>query len=816
MAFTRSAQRVYERSAIEAHFENFDFTWESKFSAAELEEGRKLYRNGAVRVLELHKNIAIICLKLEDETEPYSVIDFEGKKFSVRSLTAKDREVASFAVAGLYEIEELLADEVSPIILEKSQLENPKAEAESQEPKEEKVFEESMPLLLNFSLKKDALVFSTFWKKDKQQVPAFGKSALDAATLNASEREKLVRLASLARKAGFSYDKKNYSCSDTSKIPHFVNSTLKDWRRYFEIQKSDDLKLLSKGVQDLDIRADLFSDGDEYLQAKIYADIDGEKISFKELKRLRGYGGRSRIMPSRGLVRISDADEKLLASVEESFVHSGDKIPRYMMFTLFENIAGLKISADLKAWKESVFKEHKIPENLAFLREYQRVGVSRILSLFEGGCGLLLADEMGLGKTVQTLAAISQFWDEKESFLIVCPSSVIAVWKSEIEKFFPNMRAKVLDASSSFEGDEGTLWLSSYTQLRRNKSKLDGVKFKLAVLDEAQYIKNPDAKSSEACMAIRAEKKIALTGTPMENRLLDLWTIFRWLMPGLLGRRGAFEDRINQDANFIQTIKKQITPFVLRRLKDEVAKELPVKSILDLPCPLTPLQQSEYDKLLDNAKTLLRSGATAEASGRASILSLLMRLRQTACDPALLPWIGDCDTSNSGKINVIIEALKSIILSGRKAVIFSQFTSFIRRMHNALQKEFEGLQIFELTGATKDRAAPVDAFQKVKSAAVIFVSIRAGGTGITLTNADYVFLADPWWNPSVENQAIDRVHRIGRKNEVFVYRMIAGNTVEERVRKLQEKKTALFADIFASLSGGGISFEESIAEILDL
>ena len=813
MAFTRSAQRIYERFALETHLENFDFDWEKRFAESELAQGRALYRGGAVRVLELHEKIAIVCLKLDDATEPYCVIDFENKKFSVRTLSHDDRTVAPYAVAGFYEIEELLADELTPL-----KYIPPKVEAPQEAPKTEKprVKEPAMKLSLQFSIKKESLLFQSFWNTPKGLKSAFGKKSLDASVLNFTEREKLIRLASFARKAGFVYDGKCYRCSDASKVLQFSNSSINYWRKFFSIQKNEDLELISRGVRDVDLKASLKLE-DDTLRADIYGKIGGERLSFKELKYLRGWGGRTRILPNRGIVRLAEEDDEFLVSADRSISDFGGELPPYMMFTLFGNAKKITLSEELKEWKARVFAERAVSAESSFLRGYQREGVARALSLFSGGCGMLLADEMGLGKTVQALSIISSYWDDANSFIIVCPASVIPVWRGEIEKFFPQIRANVLDASADFSRENGaSVWLASYTQLRRNKQLLDGVSFKVAVLDEAQYIKNPDSKVSEACMAIRAEYRMALTGTPLENRLLDVWTIFRFLMPGLMGRRGEFEEKLSAQADFSKKIKSQITPFVLRRLKHEVARELPVKNILDLPCPLTPMQSAEYQKLVESARSLAQSAAIAQTGGRVSILSLLTRLRQAACDPALLPWIADADLSNSGKITVLHESLMSILASGRKAVVFSQFTSFIARMKKRLSADFNEANIFELTGSTKDRAEPVYKFQNCAEPAVIFVSLRAGGTGITLTAADYVFLADPWWNPAVEAQAIDRVHRIGKVDDVFVYRLIAEDTVEERVRKLQESKAALFDDIFGSLAAGGKNFEESIREILDI
>lgn len=815
MAFSRSAQRIYDRAAVEARFRNFDPGWEAGFTRAELREGRRLYRAGCVKALELRDRLAVASLRLEDGSEPYCVLDFEGSGFSVRGSSGDDSLNRIYAVAGMYEVEELVADEASPIGYAPPPAAAPEAPA-PEEPARAPVPEASMKMALQFKLGRDSLSFTVFWKTPAGLVPAFGDGGMSAAGLNGAEREKLVRIASLARKAGFSYDGRSYGLSDTSKFPHFVSKVLPEWRRHFEIRKPRDVDMLALGAREVSLSVDLGLSGDS-IDADFHAELDGRRLGFDELRLLHGGGGRGRILPGRGLVKISEGDGELISSARRAFEFFGGKIPKYMLFTLFDGAPKLRVPAELAKWKKAVLSRPELPGGLEFLRPYQREGVSRMLSLFGAGCGMLLADEMGLGKTVQTLAAISKYWDGAEKFIIACPASVIPVWRGEAEKFFPEISVCVLDSSSDLSAPGGAVWLASYTQLRRNKQKADAVRFKIAVLDEAQFIKNPDSKVSQACMSLNADFRAALSGTPIENRLLDIWTIFRFLMPGLMGARSDFERRIASEPEFSARVRRQIAPFVMRRLKNEVASELPPKNFVDLPCPMTDMQNAEYSRLLDSAREAVKSGAAADSRGRVSILSVLTRLRQAACDPALLPWIGpSCDISNSGKISAITEALASVVSSGRRAVVFSQFTSFLARIRGAVAAAFPEAELFELTGSTRDRAAPVGLFQSSKGAAVIFVSMRAGGTGITLTGADYVFIADPWWNPAVEEQAVDRVHRIGRKRDVFVYRLVADSTVEESVRRLQAAKRRLFEDVMGGLEGGGRPFEEAVREILEI
>lgn len=818
MAFLRSAQRAYERSALEARFENFDFNWESKFSRAQLSRGRLYYTSGFVKTLEVHANYASASLKIDGETEAYCVIDFNGADFALRGSSRDDELNAACAVACMYELEELLADEI-PALKPEAKTEDSNPDSEASEPeKDSKIApknEEAMPLVLIFSLKKEALTFTAFWKTPKGLSAAFSKGS--SANLNYSEREKIVRLARLARKSNFTYKGKCHVCEDNSSFASFVNVALAQWRKYFEIQHSEDLEMLMHGVKDVELNIELALDEDLNLRPSFSGVSEGFKLDFEELKLLQGRDCRCRIIQNKGLLRLSNRDDKLLGAAKRAIDFFGGKIPRYMLFTLFDEAAKLSLSSALSEWKREVLAPGSEESWEPFLRPYQREGAGRMLRLFKCGCSMLLSDEMGLGKTVQTLSVISKFYGGGKRFLIVCPASVIAVWESEAKKFFPHFKCKVLGANSDLSEREGALWLSSYTQLRRNRQKLDSVEFEIAVLDEAQYIKNPDSKVSEAACAIKTKHKVALSGTPIENRLLDMWSIFRWLMPGLMSTKSEFERRIADEPDFANRLKTQIAPFVMRRLKSEVAAELPAKIFVDLPCVMSEMQSQEYLKLLDSARTVVASGGLGERGGRVSVLSLLTRLRQAACDPALLPWIGaSCDLSNSGKIKAISDALSSIVSSSRKAVIFSQFTSFLNRIRAKIESEFPEAKLFELTGSTRNRSEPVADFQREKSAAIMLVSLRAGGTGITLTGADYVFLADPWWNPAVEEQAIDRVHRIGKHNDVFIYRLISQNTVEESVQKLQQKKRELFNDILGELPAGGRSFEEAVRKILEI
>ena len=423
--------------------------------------------------------------------------------------------------------------------------------------------------------------------------------------------------------------------------------------------------------------------------------------------------------------------------------------------------------------------------------------------LCDVGCHGLLADEMGLGKTLQVLTLIATRVQVGCSHIIVCPASVVPVWREEILRFYPHLAVDVLKTGNDFViRKDPVIWLASYTQLRKHRALLDQIEFGYAVLDEGQFIKNPDAKITQTCFALRAKHRIVLTGTPLENRQLDLWSIFRYLLPGLLGSRATFEASLTTDrGGTLDRLRAQLAPFILRRTKNEVATELPPKVEMDLFCPLTDVQRSEYARICSEGLNRLGDDvSTAMREKSFGFLALLTRLRQVCCDPDMLPWLKS-PLSDSGKITLLVEKLAEIVSSGHKVVIFSQFVMLLDRVRAALEASFPDLPRYELTGMTLDRLKPVQAFQNADGAAAMLVSLKAAGTGITLHAADYVFLLDPWWNPAVEAQAVDRVHRIGQKSTVFVYRMVTAGTIEERIQGLQASKKDLFNRVIGGLGG---------------
>ncbi|HRJ46684.1 MAG TPA: DEAD/DEAH box helicase, partial [Opitutaceae bacterium] len=534
----------------------------------------------------------------------------------------------------------------------------------------------------------------------------------------------------------------------------------------------------------------------------------GERLlTDSEVNTLLKRGGAPVILPNLGIVSLTGERWESFNAWQKNVIetHGDNPLSPYLIFSLFNDARmKLTLTPEIEAWRQSVLAPPAAPPALPdLLRPYQKRGVEWLGHLADVGCHGLLADEMGLGKTLQVITLLATRPLPGRPSLIVCPASVVPVWREEIARFFPGLKTDVLKAGHDFATvTDDVVWLASYTQLRKHRELLPAHEFGYVVLDEGQFIKNPDAKVTQACFAIRARHRIVLTGTPLENRQLDLWSIFRFLLPGLLGSRSAFEAALLQDRTAtLVRLRAQLAPFILRRTKKEVATELPPKVEMELLCPLTDVQRAEYARICTEG--LERLGDDVGAAMREKsfgFLALLTRLRQTCCDPDMLPW-RDSPLADSGKITLLMEKLAEIVGSGHKVVIFSQFVMFLDRVREAMVAHFPDLPRYELTGMTLDRQKPVQDFQGAEGAAAMLVSLKAAGTGITLHAADYVFLLDPWWNPAVEAQAVDRVHRIGQTNTVFVYRMVTAGTIEERIQALKADKKDLFDKLIGGLGG---------------
>jgi SNF2 family DNA or RNA helicase len=443
---------------------------------------------------------------------------------------------------------------------------------------------------------------------------------------------------------------------------------------------------------------------------------------------------------------------------------------------------------------------------LHFLRRFQL-----------GGC---LADDMGLGKTIQVLALLEArraARDTNGPSLVVVPRSLVRNWIHEAERFTPSLR--VLDHSqanraAALDLDSADLIVTTYGVLRQEAAALSAIEFDYAILDEAQAIKNASTASAKAARLLRARHRLAVTGTPIENRLEELWSIFEFLNPGMLGGHTRFgrlvkaarsthiaPDLAPSSDGAGELLSRALKPVILRRTKQLVARDLPERTEQTLEVDLEPAQRKFYDAILHRYResVLDRVDRIGMSRSRMHILEALLRLRQAACHPALVDPTRRM--ASSAKLDALVPALTEVVSEGHKVLVFSQFTSFLSLVRDSLDSA--GIEYEYLDGKTRDRQTRIDRFQNDATRQVFLISLKAGGQGLNLTAADYVYLLDPWWNPAVEAQAIDRTHRIGQTRRVIATRLVARGTIEEKILAMQASKRAV-ADAILSGDQGAL------------
>lgn len=452
-------------------------------------------------------------------------------------------------------------------------------------------------------------------------------------------------------------------------------------------------------------------------------------------------------------------------------------------------------------------EDYEMPEGFkGKLRPYQKSGYNwlRFLNQYKfGGC---LADDMGLGKTIQTLALLQSLKESGEgTSLLIMPTSLVYNWQLEAKKFTPKLKVHAYVGTNRDKDitrfKDYDLILTSYGIVRIDVDLLKEFYFNYIILDESQAIKNPSSNIFQSVKDLKSTFKLTLTGTPIENSSLDVWSQMTFINPGLLGGQSFFKDEFlnpiekAQDENKTRKLYSIIKPFILRRHKSQVAKDLPPKSENIKFCDMTSEQEKKYEETKSYYRNEILTHVDAHGKGKSQILLLkgLTHLRQLANHPAMVDEDYDMD---SGKLETLNHMLDSALLEGHKILIFSQFVKHLGIVKNLLLEK--KVSFAYLDGSTKDRRGQVDLFQENEDIKVFLISLKAGGTGLNLTAADYVFLLDPWWNPAVEAQAIDRAHRIGQKQNVMIYRFITRNTVEEKILRLQEKKRKLAEDLIAT------------------
>ncbi len=525
--------------------------------------------------------------------------------------------------------------------------------------------------------------------------------------------------------------------------------------------------------------------------------------------------GRFVPQPQAFLVQHGELLRDLLAARQEK----GALPPaaRRVAAQLFDDLAQ-PLPADLAPLLAAFGKDGKLqavalaPPLAALLRPYQQDGVNWLAALRDAQLGGLLADDMGLGKTLQTLCC---FLPGKKT-LVVAPTSVLHNWAAELQRFRPELRVHLYHGSRRALQPQSDVTLTTYGVMRLDAESLSAHPWAILVLDEAQNIKNPHSQLARAARRLPAHCRLALCGTPMENKLEELWSHFEFLNPGHLGTLEEFLQRYARpiaagQAGVAQRLQKQIRPFFLRRKKSEVARDLPPRTEQVMRCVLSAREREVYEGIRAVAVPAILQ--QLQAGGNVmQALETLLRLRQACTHPLLVPGVQAETSLPSAKLNALCEALGELVEQGHKAIVFSQWTGFLDLIEPALRRL--GMAFLRLDGSTRDRQGVVQAFAAADGPPVFLISLKAGGTGLNLIAADHVFLMDPWWNPAVEDQAADRAHRIGQTRPVFVHKVIAQDTVEEKILALQAAKRALVGATLDGLDRAPQLSRDDLAQLL--
>jgi len=630
---------------------------------------------------------------------------------------------------------------------------------------------------------------------------------------------------------GFMLDSANARLvlANDEKIYNFLSKEIEDYMKKFEVLVAKDFK--KKDIKKIKIK----SIGVKIENNLLDINLEDFKFNIYEIKdiinkyKLRKKFYRLKDGTYISLEKNSSLDflENLTDNIEiedENVEENSIKLPIYRALYLekiFKNMPNTNIQKN-EYYKNMISQiedrqidlSTKIPPKLnAELRTYQKIGYKWLRTLEQYKMGGILADDMGLGKTIQLLAVILSYVQKNKGnvkpSIIICPSSLALNWYNEIQKFTSTLKALVISGDylerkrKIEEIGKYQVIITSYDSLKRDIDLYKNYCFKYVVADEAQYIKNNNTKNSKAIKTINAETKFALTGTPIENSLSELWSIFDFIMPGYLYKYKKFKELYEtpiikeQNEDVMNKLKKQIEPFVLRRTKGEVLTELPDKTVTILNNEMSEEQYNIYMSYMAQARKEIMSQIDINGfeKSQIKILSLLMRLRQICCHPKL--FLREYE-GESSKLNQCIEIIQDAVLGGHKILLFSSYTSMFEIIEEKLKNI--GVKYLKLTGQTKvgERIELVDKFNTNENIKVFLISLKAGGTGLNLTGADMVIHYDPWWNLSAENQATDRTYRIGQKRNVQVYKLITKNSIEEKIYELQQKKAKLIDNMLST------------------
>ena len=605
-------------------------------------------------------------------------------------------------------------------------------------------------------------------------------------------RYRSVNLAEIAA-AGFKPVTAGYRLTSENRVGHFLANIFPLWERQWQVEYGAQFAHFLRKCDRIEPEVTITGSSENWLAVDLaYKNTAGAlTLSPAEVQRMLQKGathhrqadGRIALVPSEAITQFQDVIFDCHATQSATGLQVDRRFAPYLAEALREIPLRAKwqVPAEIRAVSPVA-----VPD---FLRPYQRDGVNWLRQLAGNGLAGILADEMGLGKTLQTLVWLASL--KTKPSLVVCPTSLLANWQAEVERFTPELKTLVLHGGDRRFNDltKYDLVITSYALLRRDVAEHQKIEWQAVVLDEAQQIKNRFSQIAQTVKVLRAKHRLVLTGTPMENSLGDLWSIFDFLMPGYLGPATEFRDRYEKQTEpaTMQRLRQRLRPFVLRRMKSEVARDLPAKIEQITWCDLTDEQQSVYQSILAQGRREVFENVK-ESQRRLAVLTTLLRLRQACCHLDLLP--GEHEWKEpSAKLATCLELIDEAVSSGHRVLVFSQFVKLLKLVEVALPVPY-----CYLDGSTVDRAGEIRRFQE-SDVPVFLISLKAGGTGLNLTSADTVIHLDPWWNPAVEEQATARAHRIGQRNVVNSYKLIARGSVEEKIVRLQERKRELISQM---------------------
>ena len=621
-----------------------------------------------------------------------------------------------------------------------------------------------------------------------------------------------VSLAKLIA-CGFENDNGKAVLRGEDAVVKFFAADLPRLKKDWTIREGERFQHVTKDIVRFEPRFALKERSDGWLDFHIHFTAGKEAVlSAHDLQRLL-QSGKPQLKLADGRIAVPDAD---LASDLEEVLRDCDPSQERGAYKLRESQRGY-IESSIAEWTGKTPPPAPTLDAKALgplrerLRPYQIEGALWLLKNARSSSAGLLADEMGLGKTIQALAMMEAL---PGPHLVVCPSSLVWNWSREASVFCPNLRVLTIEGPERAERfpkiPDHDLIITSYALLRRDAEHYKAFVFSTTTLDEAQHIKNPGSQNARAACAIRSKSRFILTGTPLENSIRDLWSLFDFLLPGYLGTRKDFQERYEkplaagESAGVWPRLLRRVRPWMLRRRKSEILKELPAKIEQVVQVELSPDQKAAYTQLQIAARAEVDAMRESGGAARMKVLTALLRLRQACCDLRLLN--GDSEAP-SAKLEALLELLGEAVDGGHRTLVFSQFTSMLDLIVPALDEA--GISWCRLDGSTKDRGAVVERFQSDASISVFLISLKAGGAGLNLTGADTVIHFDPWWNPAVEAQATDRAHRIGQEKVVTSIKLIARDTVEQRVLEMQAKKRILSTELLEPDSVTSLSIQDA-------